>query len=39
MRKWVDNIGVDFLNKAMNHLEIALHEIKGFNYKTASLEF
>jgi hypothetical protein len=39
MKRWVDHIGVDFLSKSMSELEISLHEIKSFNFKTASLDF
>jgi competence transcription factor ComK len=39
MKKWVDHIGVDFLNKSTSELEISLQEIKSFNYKTASVDY
>lgn len=39
MRRWVDHIGVDFLNKSTQDLGISLQDVKGFNPKSASLEF
>lgn len=39
MKKWVDHIGVDFLNKSMERLEVSLQDIKSFNYKHFSFDF
>jgi len=39
MRRWVDNIGVDFLNKWMGDMGISLQDIRSFNPKTASFHF
>lgn len=39
MRRWVDSIGVDFLNESTNELGISLQGIKGFNYKAATMDF
>ncbi|CAI2372378.1 unnamed protein product [Moneuplotes crassus] len=39
VRKWVDDNGIDFLNKSLQNLGLTLQDIKDFNPKMASNEF
>ena len=39
MRRWVDNSGTEFLNKAMDRLQITLDDIKHLKYRQYTFDY